>query len=217
MPEFSHYVGCLLDSGHTFKLGGRKYLVRSAGVQAVTLAIQMLWRVEGKSSLMPLRAEIRALTAKNCSAVLTHLIEVADDRRLRIIAIWLRGRCRGHIGTHVIAGFAHYPDERTRVAVAKALRQLNDWNVLRDMSTDDESARVRRLASPRNKRAFRTRLVEYSENVAPTPIGRPHRFLYLSPSFVIQQSKRIRSVQLIREVLERIRYLVHGGDASKTD
>lgn len=212
MRNLTNILGFPADRSHVFRLAGRRYRVKASGEQIIELAIEMLKHIEAKQPLMPLRSKIRTLRVKHCTAILAHLVEATTDHRLRLIAIWLRGQCGGHIGTQVLARFAGDKDERTRAAVAKALQRLNDWTVLRVMSTDDTSERVRRLASPRVYRAFGTRLHDYAQCVTPIPVFRHERFLYLSPLLELQKHSRIKSAELIRRILERIRHLVSGGN-----
>lgn len=88
---------------------------------------------------------------------------------------------------------------------------MNAWTILGGMSTNDESNRVRRLASPRPHRRFGARLQEYVESVVPIPAFRRSRFLFLSPSLNLQKRIRIKSTERIRQLLEHIRQLVGRG------
>ena len=210
-------LGVTVDRSHVFQLRGQSYRVRGSGLQAIELAFEILRYVQAKQSLLPLRSKIRGLRLKSCTAAIAYMIEATTDRRLRLIAIWLRGQCHGHIGISVIAKFAADNDVRTRMAVAKALRNLNEWSVLRMMATYDHSERVRRLASPRSTEVFSARLGEFTKSVASNCVSRHRRFLYVSPLFEMQAPARRKSAEFIRQVLDRIRSLVHGKDASTTE
>lgn len=206
-------LGFPLESSHKFRLVGRTHRVGPSGVKALRLAVEILTFTEANRSLLPLRTKIRAVRMTNCKAALTHLVEATPDPRLRRIAIWLRGQCGGYIGTEVLAQFAGDDDHRIRAAVAKSLQRMSAWTLLRDISCGDSSERVRRLASPRVSRDFSTRLHQYTERVLPIPIPPHNRFLYLSPLLNLYNPIRIKSTELIRMFLERIREMVRGGNS----
>ena len=187
-------IGFPVFSWHCFRVHRRWYRVGTEGVKAVTLAAEILRLVESRQSLLPLRARIRAMRMKDCKAALAHLVQATPDRRLRLIAIWLRGQCGGYIGAEIIANFARDDDERTRVAVVKALQRMRDWNVLELVSVNDASERVHRLALPRVPRNFTTRLHKYAENVSPIAVCPRPRFLYLSPLLDLHKPLRTRSL-----------------------
>lgn len=79
-------------------------------MQAIKLAVTILWMTEHKRSLFSLRRDLRAMRKSRCRAALTHLIEVTTNDRLRLIAIWMRGQCGGYQG----------PNKRSALAVVCA-------------------------------------------------------------------------------------------------
>jgi hypothetical protein len=78
------------------------------------------------------------------------------------------------------------------------------------MAEDDPSERVRRLASPRVRGSFSSRLHTYSGTLTPIPPSMRPRYLVLSPFFELHRPIRRKSHELIRAMLERIQRLVRG-------
>jgi hypothetical protein len=74
-----------------------------------------------------LRPQIRQVQAIDATPVLCLVVERTDDPTLRILAIWLRGRCGGSLGTSSLAAFATAADDRTRKEVARALKRMGAW------------------------------------------------------------------------------------------
>lgn len=195
-------------------LGGVRYRINPAGVQAIKLAVTILWMTEHKRSLFSLRRDLRAMRKSRCRAALTHLIEVTTNDRLRLIAIWMRGQCGGYLGTEVLAKLSVVDAEAVRLKVARAMQRMSGWSVLERMSVCDPSLRVRRLASSREPSEFHSRLRDYVNKSTSLPVvakdTAPGRELYVATDFEFAKRMAPKSVEYIREVLDRIRFLVRG-------
>ena len=196
------------------RVGGTPYQIQQAGVRAIKLAVKIWWLTEHKYSLFSLRSEIRAVRKTLCRAALTHLIEVTTNEQLRLIAIWLRGQCGGYLGTEVLAKYSTADAEAVRLKVAGAMHRMSGWSVLERMSASDPSLRVRRRASPRSPREFRSSLRQYADSVMSLPVAEKDHSLtapiYIAKDFLFSPPRAPKSVELIRSVLERIRFIVRG-------
>jgi len=84
--------------------------------------------------LFALRGEIRTVRKTQCKAVLTHLVNVTTNGKLRLIAIWLRGQCGGYLGKKAIAKLPSADSEAVRLKVAGALQRMSDWSTLKQIS-----------------------------------------------------------------------------------
>ena len=192
----------------TFRLGGTKYRVSADGVAAVKLLNAIVEASASGHSLFRFRPQLRTLRNSNCRALLCHVATITRDQKIRLIAIWLRSNCPGTIGIEAIARFSDAKEERIRVAVAKALQRMSGWSVLREMQ-HDPSPRVRFLAAPQISRPFNDRLDRFSHSVEPITSGsKQSRELYVSPDCELQNPITLRTRNMIRRVLERIRALV---------
>ena len=196
------------------RIGRVRYRIRPEGVVAIKLAVE-IWRMtEQNRPLFALRNDIRAVRKTLCKAALMHLIKVTKNEKLRLIAIWLRGQCGGYVGTEILAELSTADAEVVRLKVAGALQRMSGWGVLERMSASDPSLRVRRLASSREPRTFHSRLREYVDKSTLLPVVAKDtalvRDLYVATDFELTQPKAPKSVEFIRQVLERIRFLVRG-------
>lgn len=210
MPFPTRLAGFPVNRMHIFYLDGRRYQVGVAGVHAVCLALKIRERAKHHQSLIPLRDEIRTVRRSKCRATLAYLIEFALDSQLQLIAIWLRGLCGGYVGTSAIAKYADAPNERVRAAVAGALQRLSAWALLETMSTNDQADHVRRIAAQRRRRQFNARLRRFTGNVRTIPCDYSPRQLYESRAVDVYSVHPPKPVTWIRQILERIRRLVHG-------
>ena len=209
MSPISALAGFPVVASHKIQINGQSYFVGQSGVNAIELAVELLHRRMTFQSLLPLRSEIRNVELESCKAALSHLIEMTSNKDLKLIAIWLRGRCGGYVGTQTVARFAQSEDERMRYVVAKALQNMACWNTLASMAKYDPSDRVRRVAAARPLRKFRDRLNSFAKNLELLPHSSKPKGLVWSSSIDLRNPIRSKSVELIRKLLERIRNLVH--------
>ena len=208
MLPLSKLAGFPVDASHKFRINGQSYRLNESGAKAIVLAVELLHRRASLQSLLPLRSEIRSVELGNCKAALSYLIEMTSNHDLRVIAIWLRGRCGGYVGSQTIAKFAQSEEERIRFLAAKAMQSMGVWSTLATMARNDPSERVRRIAAPRPPRKFRDRLCNFSKNVEPIPHSPKQRELFWSTLIDLRNPVRKKSVDFIRRLLERIRNMV---------
>ena len=205
MSPISKLAGFPVEANRKIEINGQRYRIGNAGVKAIQLAVELLHRRMSFQSLLPLRSEIRECELDNCKAALSHLIEMTPNHNLRIIALWLRGRCGGYVGSQAIAQIAKSEDEKIRYLAAKAMQSMGSWSTLAVMNKNDPSERVRRIAALRAPRNFKERLSSFSKNVESIPHSSMHASLFWSSLIDLHNPVRTKSVEIIRRLLARIR------------
>ena len=169
MVRFRRRFGFPANRDYCFRLRGRRYRVGSSGIRTLKLLTKIhdsCATCRDLSWLFRLRNHIREVQALHSRSVLSLVVERTEDPTLRLLAIWLRGRCGGSLGTSSLAKFATHPDEQTRKEVARALKRMGDWVQLRELADDEPNARVRRMATPRPTRSYLQRY-PISRNIFP--------------------------------------------------
>jgi hypothetical protein len=205
MSSANNLVGFPVKATHKFRINGAKYRIGNTGVKAIELALELLRRQRSSESLLALRPLIRDCTQGDCKAALSLLIEQTPNHELKKIAIWLRGRLGGYIGSKAISNQVHSEDEKMRFVAAKALRRMNGWSTLAVVSEIDPSERVRRIATLSAPRQFRERLSGFSKNVETIPVSPKPISMFWSRLIDLNNPIRTKSIELIRRLLVRIR------------
>lgn len=208
MSPISKLAGFPVEAGSKIYVNGQRYRVGYPGVKAIELAVQLLDHRTRFQSLLGFRSAIRKCESESCRAALSHLIERTPSHDLRIIALWLRGRCGGYVGSQMIAKLAESEEERVRFLAAKAMQKMGVWATLANMANNDPSERVRRIAAPRSPRKFRERLSNFSVNVESIPHTAKQRELFWSSEIDVRNPVRSKSLEFIRRVLLRIKSAV---------
>ncbi|MGN6547081.1 MAG: HEAT repeat domain-containing protein, partial [Aureliella sp.] len=202
-----------IDPNYRFHLGGRECRVNPDGVEGLRVLAKMYRACSSSHRItwaLPWRHEVRRIESLNARGVLSLVIERTPSPRMRVLAIWLRGRCGGYIGTSVLANYIASPDFQTRKETARALRRMSGWALLAQMAASDSDARIRRLATPAPVKPYRDRLAQFSSNVQPVPTSPERRNFWKVPSLRVGEGKPPKSSAAIRRLLERIHRLVTG-------
>ncbi len=205
MSPINKLAGFPVEAGHKIYVNGQRFRVGNPGVKAIELAVELLDHRTRFQSLLRFRSAIRECETESCRAALSHLIEMTPSHDMRIIALWLRGRCGGYVGSQMIAKLAESEEERVRFLAAKAMQKMGVWATLADMAKNDPSERVRRIAAPRSTRKFRERLSSFSLNVESIPHTAKQRELFWSSEIDLRNPVRSKSLDFIRRVLLRIK------------
>lgn len=206
-----YLIGFPINSNHRFRLGGHRYPVGVKGVRTLTLLLRIYERFaisSGPERLHGVRGEVREVQLLRSTAVLSHVVACTSDPAVRIISIWLRGRCGGTIGTSVVARFSTAPDQQTRKEVARALKRMSAWGQLANMATNDRCERVRRIAATPPSRPFGERLAAFSMHASHLEGSSNAAPMFISPGFEWGQGQPPKSPSVIRTILQRIRQLV---------
>lgn len=207
--------------GYQFRLHGQGYFVGKASMRTLRLLAD-IYRAcaTADDGAWPfrLRPLIRQVQLLEATPVLCLVIERTADPTLRILAIWLRGRCGGSLGTSSLARFATAgespsrspEDDRTRREVARALKRMGAWTPLREMAEHDTDPRIRRIATAQPARPYRQRLAEYTQRVSRVSAATGQQPLVVAPDLDLSQGWPPKSRSVIRATLEQIHRLVTG-------
>lgn len=213
MVRFQPRFGFPAKRHYRFRLRGQQYRVGPSGVRTLKLLAEIYGACSASTNPswpFRLRNKIRQVQALNSRSVLSYVVESAGDPVLRLLAIWLRGRCRGSLGTSSLALFATHPDDKIRKEVARALRRMGAWVQLREMADNDTSERIRRMATAEPLRPYRDRLAEFSGHFAHFEVPSVSFPLFVSPEVDVRQGRPPKPGWVIRVILERIHRLITG-------
>ena len=207
--------------GIEFRLHGQGYFIGKASMRTLKLLADIYgaW-ASADDGTWPfrLRPLIRQVQALDATPVRCLVVERTTDPTLRIMAIWLRGRCGGSLGTSSLAKFATAgespsrspEDDRTRREVARALKRMGAWAPLREMAEHDPDPRIRRIATAQPARPYRQRLAEYTRRVSRVSAATGKQPLVVAPDLDLSQGRPPKSQSIIRAILEHIHRLVTG-------
>lgn len=166
-----------------------------------------LWALQSRPTLRRIRTkDINCRTGVRRAFKV--VIEQTESDEVRQIAIWLRGRNGGSIGTEAIGQFSRHPDMRMRKIVTKALKRMHAWHLLREIAETDPDSQIRKLAVQTPAEAYSTRLTQFLKNVEHEPSGlrTTKTPLSLSETVQLKVMNLPKSLELIRFYLKRIRH-----------
>jgi hypothetical protein len=193
---------------------GRRYLVGIHGVRAMRLVIDMVNASGGESRkpfvLLRFRQRVRDVLQAPPRAVLAHFAAQTRDPACRRLAVWLRGRCRGTMGTLTFGRLWAHADPPLRRELARAFNRMDAWDYLRRIEESDPNPRVRRIARQPSPRSFGGRLASFLSGVRPRDVAKTETDLFLHDDFDPTGGRPAKPRWLIRRLLEHIRSLVHG-------
>lgn len=217
-PIIRPRFGFPVKRDYGFRLRGRRYWVGAAGVRTLKL-LACIYRAcvtsDDRNWPLRLRRQIRKVEMLDATPVLCFVVERTRNPLLRILAIWLRGRCGSALGTASIVRFANDPDEATRKEVARALRRMQAWGPLQEMADVETNPRIQWLATVHASKPYAQRLANFTKRVAclpTTPSGQP---LFVSPELDLSQGHPPKPASFIRMILERIHRLLTGQKKSR--
>jgi len=197
---------------YRFRLSGKRYQVRPEGLTTLKLLAKILAhcrRSPNQNWAIRIRPLVQEIERLDATPTLCLVALRASDPTIRNLAIWLRGRCGGHIGSSTIATFASDPNFSTRKEVARALKRMAAWPALKSMSQNDPAERIRKLATCDPSRPITQRVANFKKHVSP---GRSHppqkRSLFTRPDVDLSERTPPRSIIAIRLILRRIARLV---------
>ena len=213
MGKLSGVCWLPFEAGYRFKLSGRRFRVTENGERTLECLRQIYSECCISSDCawaIRTRPIIREIQASHQVAVLTLVVDRTPDPVLRILAIWLRGRCRGTVGTKILAKCGNHPDFHTRKEAVRALKRMSAWSVLDDIANSDPNERIRRMATCKPSRPISQRIADFTLNLARLSTSEHEKRLYLSSKLDITRRKPPKSLATIRNILKRIHLLVSG-------
>ena len=200
-PAFGFPARC----GYRFRLRGHRYPVGLNGIRTLNALATIYNATEDEKWPFHVRKLIREVSVLDSRSVLSLVIERTDDPKLRLLAIWLRGRCGGTLGTVSIAQHCDDVDRQTRRVVARALWRLSGWASLREMAASDPDPIVRRIAAGRPGRPYSQRLATFASHSRHRHLPTVRRQLAVAPATEVGAGCPPKSRSAIRAILDRIR------------
>lgn len=198
------------DKRFRYRIDDRWYRINPDGAEVLTL-LQEIYDagVLPRDSYWALRMrpQIRRIECLNVRSVLVLVIEKTSDARMRLLAIWLRGRCGGYLGKSTIASFANTTGFETQKECVRALHRLSGWADLNEIACNAKHPRIRNLATHRAVKPLEERLSCMLANVQPIPITKPKLRLWLLAGLALEYTAP-KSIDTIRQILTRIKRLV---------
>ena len=212
--EETSIFGFPIQSSFAFMLLGRRYCIGPQGMRTLKL-LQLIYdtRVRRFDNKWPfgIREYVKRIQRINSTRVLCLVAERTENPIMRILAIWLRGRCGGSLGTSTLARFTHHSDEQTRKEVARALKRMGAWAHLRGMAARDTSERIKRIATSEPVRPYRDRLGDFVGRMACVKVSGEETPLEVADNLDLGQGRPPKPTSLIRRILDRIHRLVSVG------
>lgn len=201
-----------VDGDYQYRLAGRDCRLHPDDVRALTLLAEIAESadLENPRWLIPLRSHIREIEDLNPRAALIHVIERTESPLMRVLAIWLRGRCRGTFGAAAVARHARSSHRSMRKHVVQCLKRLSAWSELRRIEWAERDRQIRQLARPASPKPYAARLARFSRHMTGSLVCGQRCELFLAPGVDLTSGRRPKPVELIRMLLERIHRLVTG-------
>jgi hypothetical protein len=208
--------GFPIDFGLKFEVDGNKYRFHAGDIEVLSLLARILASRPHEANpywLLPFRDEVRHV---NAGVVLAYAAQRTRHPGLRCLAVWLRGRRGGTIGTPIIACLYRTTDFTLRKEVVRALQRMHAWAPLRRIEACEGEPRIRRLAGQRPARTYASRMGQFLQQVAPRKLPLSSPVLHEREGLNLHGGLPPKSPSFIRAVLERIRRLVRGERAVLT-
>jgi hypothetical protein len=160
------------------------------------------------------RADFRRIIARGHPAAIKLYLSACRPEMVPL-AVWLWGRCADRFRLYGLSAFCHDPSPEVRRHVAKALRRLEAWALLREMAEaypDDEKI-CWFATAPTTHRPFVERLKDYASSVDDShadEVATPSRMPFWSLERMWERTPP-KSVLAIRRMLRRIQHWVRWG------
>jgi hypothetical protein len=161
--------------------------------------------------LLPYRADLRwAIEHAYLEPIKLYM---ADCPEYMIpLGVWLWGKCADRFRLYGLSAFCHDPSPQVRRHVAKALRRLEAWSLLREMAaTYPDDTRIQWFANvPTMHHSFAERLKNFTSNVDKShadEVATPSRMPFWALERDWERTPP-KSLDLIRRMLRRIRHWV---------
>lgn len=164
--------------------------------------------------LLPFRKDFRRVIQRG-DLYAIRLYFVACPREMEPICVWLFGKCTNRYQLYELTHRIHDPSAQMRRHIARALRRLEAWELLREMAqASPADATIQWIANKASgRRAFVERLKDFTLNVDNShanEVATPSRMPFWALERNWEQTPP-KSLDLIRRVLRRIRHWVRWG------
>ncbi len=195
-----------------FESGGKRYRFNQFSNWVVGNVINLVesnWKANSVFWLLKLRPVIRGIQYLNQTALLNHIIENTRCPASLRIVIWLRGRCKGSLGTKEIAKHLNSPDFKIRKEIARALQRMHGWAELRYLNENDPSQRIRNMAIQARIQSFDSRSNSFFErSVTAKKVSPQILITHVNKSVDLKFGLPPKNPSMIRSALERIMRVV---------
>lgn len=205
------------DSGY-FRQGNHRHRITNRGWQTLHLLAELYKCYAAgtdRNCLIRARRIIRQLDKFASAACLNFVIRRTKLGRLRLLAVWIRGRVGGTLGSSRFEGFANHPNPRVRKEIARAAKRMSAWKLLRQMVHNERlradcCERVIRMATTlaSERRPFSDRLAKTISRVRREETTPHETKTFVADSVNTNQPHPPKRGSLIGRVLMRIRSLV---------
>ena len=212
--RFRKVLGFSPRRGARLRLRGRRYRIGPAATRTLAHLSDIYEVCHGRESptsvsLLSARPQVRQIESLHAHGILAAVAVSTTDPTLRILAVWLRGRCGGSRGTKEIASLASDPDPQTRRTVARALRRMEGWAELRMMKAHESDPRVLAIVRGRHAPNYRERLNQFlrvtgSASTTPVPSQAP---FWIAPDVKLIRNGP-KPVAVLRQILARLQQLL---------
>ena len=207
-------------SGPRMHVGGNRYYLRRAADFAVARFLRRLSRLRHECSrgntptyrLVAFREDFRRVIAARPIAGLVWSLR-SGDAEVQQLALWLLGRCESTRATAAVATYRNSFSRSWRKEAARALRRMQAWSELREMSQRELEPAIRAFARPRLDRSWSERLgrlthhtTRKASSLAPGACLSPAFEMNLLPG----PSRPLKSAEYIRAILWRIHNYLRG-------
>ena len=126
----SRMCGFPVYEGRGFSFQGHRYRINSVGCNILKFLFELAQagdRCDHKRTwLLRYRADFREMLRIRPTALLSYLCQQTTHEGLRCLAVWLRGRCGGTLGTVAIAVHRKSPSWKVRKEVARTLQRMHE-------------------------------------------------------------------------------------------
>lgn len=199
---------------HRFRLNGRKFQLKTSGVETIELVQKICWARDQFPTGWGQRTVklVRRIVELERSDVLSYLLTKTNDPFALAILVWLRGLLGGRLGTTIVASYRTHEYRLLRMQVVKTLKKMSAWSILDQIAQSELDPQIRRLAMPVPGCSFQDRLRRFRSNVAIVNEGDMNsaRSIELVATVAIPVTRTFapKSNKQIRKLLSRIHRLV---------
>ena len=214
MSNLSTSFGFSIRTSIALAWDGSRFFLSHSARRSLQLLAQIHRHCQIRSAthsvywLLHCRAQIREIERRKCGGVLSLVVELTPDPRLRVLAIWLVGRCGGVAGTKRLAKFIGSTDFQTRKELARAFKRKHAWAEIRTLLRNEHDDRILLLVTSDRQQAFDARLRSYTKSTSVPSVNPPSKTTYLANGVDLNCGAPAKSRTLIRIILERIHRLV---------
>lgn len=159
-------INCLANAAYAYSRAGQRFYLS----QSARRTIQLFYAIATTQPtqhcwLLKYRPQIREIQRRTCTTILSRIAEASTDPKVRLLAIWLLGRCGRSAGTKQIAPYMRSHDRQMRKELVRAFRRMSAWTELRAMIRNESDPCILRMAMHQRVPPFADRLVKFTRSV----------------------------------------------------